>query len=299
MPAESSAAEAPPEDHPVRVIYVMGAGRSGSTILGVTLGNCESVFYAGELDKWLIRRGEPALGGPERNAFWQQVRSIVDAGDLFGYKARALERSAALFSPRRALARHRLRRRYREVSGELYRAIATVAGASHIVDTSHYPLRARELQHVAGIELHLIFLVRDEQEVIRSLGRRGLPERRFGLPSANAYLWLTHLLSVAVFLRQPRERRLLLRYEDFLRDPEAVLRELLERTGASVSVPDLQALHTGMPIQGNRLLCSETVSLKGAQPTPAVRSRLTSLAQLPWRIVLARLAPRVLAAAPR
>ena len=36
-----------------RVIYIMGAGRSGSTILGVSLGNCADLVYAGELDKWL------------------------------------------------------------------------------------------------------------------------------------------------------------------------------------------------------------------------------------------------------
>src|ERR1700730_15993454 len=129
-----------------RVIYVMGAGRSGSTILGVALGNCEGVFYAGELDKWLIRRGEPALGGGERAQFWERVRARVNASDLFGYGARALERSSALFSVSKARRRRRVRRRYREVARELYRAIATEARADYVVDSSHYPLRARELQ---------------------------------------------------------------------------------------------------------------------------------------------------------
>lgn len=269
----------------------MGAGRSGSTILGVALGNCDGVFYAGELDKWLMRHGRPTLGGPERTTFWQQVRALVDASDLFGYEARALERSIALFSPRRIRVRRRLRARYREIMGELYRAIAHVAGASHIVDSSHYPLRARELQRVVGIELYLIFLVRDAQQVVSSLGRSGLPERRFDLPSANAYLWLTYLLSVAVFLRHPRERRLLLRYEDFVRSPDAVLAQVLEHVGAPPSVPDFGALATGMPIQGNRLLRSATVCLKRDSAPPG-RSRVTALLQLPWQIVLARLAPR-------
>ncbi|HEX4467726.1 MAG TPA: hypothetical protein VH025_11110, partial [Solirubrobacteraceae bacterium] len=46
-----------------KVLYVMGAGRSGSTILGVMLGNCEGIFYAGELDKWLPREGRPKREG--------------------------------------------------------------------------------------------------------------------------------------------------------------------------------------------------------------------------------------------
>jgi hypothetical protein len=270
----------------------MGAGRSGSTVLGVALGNCEGVFYAGELDKWLIRDGKPALGGREREAFWQRVRARVDASDLFGFQARVLERSSALFGVRKARRRRRLRRRYREVAGELCRAIATEAGATHVVDSSHYPLRARELQRVTAIDLYLIFLVRDSQQVVSSFGRRDVPERRFNLPTANAYLWITHALSVAVFLRHPRERRLLLRYEDFVQDPEAVIRHVLDRTGARVAAPDFTALRTGMPIQGNRLLEKPQVSLRRGTPAVPARSRVTGVLQLPWRIVLARLAPR-------
>lgn len=270
----------------------MGAGRSGSTVLGVALGNCEGVFYAGELDKWLIRDGKPALGGREREAFWQRVRAQVDASDLFGFQARVLERSSALFGLRKARRRRRMRRRYREVAGELYRAIATEAGATHVVDSSHYPLRARELQRVTAIDLYLIFLVRDSQQVVCSFGRRDVPERRFNLPTANAYLWITHALSVAVFLRHPRERRLLLRYEDFVQDPEAVIRHVLDRTGARVAAPDFTALRTGIPIQGNRLLEKPQVSLRRGAPAVPTRSRVTGVLQLPWRIVLARLAPR-------
>jgi Sulfotransferase family len=271
----------------------MGAGRSGSTILGVSLGNCEGVFYAGELDKWLIRSGQPALGGREREQFWERVRAQVHASDLYGYQTRVLERSSALFSLRKARQRRRLRRRYQEVAGELYRAIAAEARSTHVVDSSHYPLRARELQRLEAIELYLVFLVRDSQQVVKSLGRRGVPERRFNLPTANAYLWLTHALSVAVFLRHPRERRVLLRYEDFVQDPTAAIGSVLQRTGARAQPPDFGSLRTGMPIQGNRLLEASQVSLQHVTPAAPARSRLTGVLQLPWRIVLARLAPRV------
>jgi hypothetical protein len=274
------------------VIYVMGAGRSGSTILGVALGNCAGVFYAGELDKWLIREGAPALGGDERTAFWQRVRASVDAADLFGYQSRALERSSALFSARKWRLRRRLRARYRQVAGELYRAIAGAAEATHVVDTSHYPLRARELQHLPGIELHLVFLVRDPERVVESLGRCGLPERRFGLFTANTYLWLTHLLSLAVFVRHPRQKRTLLRYEELVEDPERVLRDLLDRVGVGAPLPDLGNLHTGVPIQGNRLLSTPIVALQSAGDDRRARSRVTAMLQLPLTVILSRLAYR-------
>src|SRR5438128_1514865 len=49
----------------LRVIYMMGAGHSGSTILGVALGNCEGVFYAGEVEEWLVNSGESPIGGTD------------------------------------------------------------------------------------------------------------------------------------------------------------------------------------------------------------------------------------------
>jgi hypothetical protein len=279
----------------------MGAGRSGSTILGVTLGNCDGVFHAGELDKWLLKRGRPQLDGEDRERFWSDVRELVpSAEELFGGEAhRYLERSSALFRGRRLATRRRLRERYRRVNEELYRAIAQTAGVAHVVDTGHYPLRARELQHVAGIDLHLIFLVRDPHSVVASLGRKDVPERSFNELTTNAYLWLTYLVSLFVFLRQPRARRMFLRHEDFVADPAGIVRCILERSGCAADVPDLSALRTGFPLQGNRLIRSDVVALNPRASAPPERSLATTLLQLPWTLVFGALRPRATAIAPR
>jgi hypothetical protein len=277
------------------VLYVMGAGRSGSTILGVALGNCEGVFFAGELDRWIARAGVPREGR-ERRRFWAGVRAQVEqAPELTGGRATALERSAALFDPRRWPARRRLRRRYREISEQLYRAIAPAAEAEMLVDSSHYPLRARELQALDGIDLYLLLLVRDPQAVVASLGRRDVPERRFGVVAANAYLWLTHALSALVFRRHPHARRMLVRHEDFLADPEHVIAQILHLCDCPRTPPDFGALQTGVPFHGNRLIHSHLVAL-GAQPAPRVRaSKVTALLQAPWAAMLARLRPTIAA----
>ncbi len=309
--AGSSTAESPasafplPEPHrKPKVVYVMGAGHSGSTILGVTLGNCESFFYAGELEEWLLRSGVPKFGGLERTRFWQRVREQMQgAEDLFGNEVReTLERSASVLRPSRWSARRRLRKRYRQVSGELYRAVADVAGASHVVDTSHFPLRARELQGVGGIDLFIVFLVRDPQGVIGSylkpLNRHAHAERTLRIITKNVDLWLTHILSVSIFLRQRPDRRLFLRHEEFVADPEGVVREILDRVEASSPLPDFRSLKTGVPIQGNPLLWSDEVSVKPKPVKPVRGSRLTTLLQHPWAHVLARMQPHVASTDP-
>ncbi len=280
-----------------KVLYVMGAGRSGSTILGIALGNCEGVFFAGELDRWLARAGVPR-DGAERERFWAGVREELDyPPGLAGGRTTWLERSSSRLDLRRWPARRRLRKDYRRVSQELYDAIARVAGATHIVDTSHYPMRARELQSLDGIELYLLFLVRDPQGVVASLARSDVPERSFGPLRANAYLWLTYLLSVLVFARHPADRRLLVRHEDFLASPEAVLGQILHHCDAPATPPDLSALRTGVPFHGNRLVKSEVIAL---DPRPAEHPRgspLTAVLQRPWALVFSRLRPAVTVAA--
>ena len=284
-------ANTPPEQpQRPRVLYVMGAGRSGSTILGVTLGNCADFFYAGELDKWLPRAGVPQLADVERMRFWDAVRGeLPGAAELFGGQVRCLERSSALFRVRQWPLRRQLRRRYRRVAEDLYRAVARTAGASHIVDTSHYPLRARELQRVEGIDLYLVFLVRDPHSVVASFSRSDVREPTFGTLKTNTYLWLTHVVSLYVFLRHRRDRRLLVRHEDFIADPEGVLRSILDLLASTAALPDFTALKTGLPIQGNRLIASEVVTLESGPASPVRRSRMTTLLQLPWAVTVSRL----------
>ncbi|MHB8242976.1 MAG: sulfotransferase [Solirubrobacteraceae bacterium] len=275
------------------MIFVMGAGRSGSTILGVALGNCADMFYAGELDKWLPRSGTPKLAGAEREEFWLKVREQVpEAESLFGHEAhRHLERSSALLRRGRRGARRRLRDRYLRVAAGLYRAIAQTAGAGYVVDTSHYPLRARELQALDDIDLYLLFLVRDPRDVVASFARQDVPEPTFNELTTNAYLWLTHVIASIVFLRHPRERRLLVRHEDLLADPDGVLGAILRQVGSSASPPDLEHLQTGFPLVGNRLIGSDVVALQRRARSAPRSAPLTTLLQLPWMAFCTRLRP--------
>ncbi|HEV2974353.1 MAG TPA: sulfotransferase [Solirubrobacteraceae bacterium] len=278
-----------------KVLYVMGAGRSGSTILGVALGNCAEVCFAGELDKWLPRSGEPKRRDSERVAFWSSVRPrVADAEPLFGGQShRYLERSSALFRRGRRRARRRLVVGYRRVASELYAAVAATAGASCVVDTSHYALRARELQSLPGVELYLLMLVRHPQDVVASFAKDDVVERRFSPPTTRAYLLLTYLVSSWVFLRQPRERRTLLRYEDLLEDPHGVLGDLLAWVGCASETPDFDALETGVAFHGNRMLGESVVALQRHPPASAQGDRIGRLFARLMLFGLERLGPRV------
>src|ERR1700751_3858306 len=103
-----------PTEKRQKLIYVMGAGHSGSTILGITLGNCDGFFYAGELEEWLMSSARPRWGASDRQDFWGAVEDRVgDVDGLFGGNAnRCIERSSAILRPDRWAARRRLRPAY-------------------------------------------------------------------------------------------------------------------------------------------------------------------------------------------
>jgi Sulfotransferase family len=284
-----------------RVIYVMGAGKSGSTIFGVTLGNCVETVYTGELFSWLVRSGVPVFDREELRRFWRGVGANVDSEGLFGNEVTsALERSGSIFRVRMWPARRRLRTRYRRVMTNLYCAIARSGRADKIVDTSHFPLRARELRTIEGIEIYLVFLIRNPRNVVASYIRHvesGLLRRSLAALRTNADLWLTYALSTIVFLSHPRDRRVLVRHEEFVEDPEGILNDLLDRFSLSSPVPNLKCLRTGYPLLGNTLLRAETVALR-SHPEPPPKGRpITALLQLPWAIVLPWLRP-IASAAP-
>ncbi|HEX4483693.1 MAG TPA: hypothetical protein VH081_07890 [Solirubrobacteraceae bacterium] len=299
-PAVGSSPDASPPSRP-KVIYILGSHRIGSTVLGVALGNAEGVFFAGELHAWQSRRGLTSFGGEAAARFWGEVLDgVPEAEALFGGDTqRYVDRSSVLYRPQGWLKRRRLKPRYRRVARDLYSSIATAAGATHIVDSSHYPLRALELQAIEEIDLYMLFLVREPGAIVASRGPEGTGRLAQSALKTNAQLWVTYVLCTFVFLRHPRTHRMFVRHEDFRRDPEAVLRQILDRADCPSPVPDLDHLDTGVPLQGNRFLKrGETVAIRRSDKAETRPSALTYLMQLPWSIVFRRLQPAVMPERP-
>src|SRR5256885_1809536 len=86
-----------------KLVYVMGAGHSGSTILGITLGNCDGFFYAGELEEWPITASRPRWGASDRQEFWDAVKDRVHEVAEIRWRRRTM--SATLWIPHRGALR--------------------------------------------------------------------------------------------------------------------------------------------------------------------------------------------------
>ena len=229
-----------PPGSAVRILYVGGWGRSGSTLLDLMLGQAPGVFSAGEIREiWqsgLVENRPCGCERPFRDCpFWQ---AVGDAG-FGGWDRIPLSEILRLrYSLDRpwsfpALPLGRLVdpigariQAYTETLRRLYEAIAEVSGASVIVDSSNLPSHAFLLRSMPSIDLRMIHLVRDSRAVAFSW-RKQVEKRRSDAPSAylpqydpgsSSVRWMLYNGLTQAF-RPLHVPYAFVRYEDLVRTP--------------------------------------------------------------------------------
>jgi hypothetical protein len=247
----------------VRVLYVGGLGRSGSTLIERLIGQLPGACAVGELvHLWErgIERGERCgCGQPFRQCpFWQQVGVTAFGGwdevDLRRIVALRSHVDRNRFIPALAGANLRPQRRqelaeYTSYYARLYAAITQVSGCELVVDSSKHPSLAHCLRWQADLDLRVLHLIRDSRAVAYSWSRQvRRPDTddesymtRYS-PAVAAGQWNTQNAAFHLLARLgcPTVR---MRYEDFTAEPETALRKLADFAGlpAAGSYPFLSA----------------------------------------------------------
>lgn len=269
----------------IKVIYIMGHSRSGSTLLDMVLSNAPSVFGAGELcnlieamDVW---HGYCACGIVSPQCpLWSKVRQLwgSNAGrvgeDYAGLQAR-FERLRHYPVRLRRYRRDPLMERYAARTRALFDAIAYASGSNVVVDSSKLPVRALALMQVSGLDVRVIHLVRDVRGVANSLLKSWAADPAAGIAAAQSGQSMTRVAmewmvinAVANRVRaRLREHAMLVRYEDLVADPVQTLRRISACSGVDFSAVGAK-LEQGMPlraehaIEGNRLRLQKQVVLE-------------------------------------
>jgi hypothetical protein len=234
------------------VLFIGGAGRSGSTLLDrvigqvpgyVSVGELRTVWGAGLREDRLCGCGEPFSSCP----FWRQVGeeafggwASIDPDEMEAAIAsvswldalRGLRRRPAPSPQADARAADRLER--------LYAAISVAAGGATVVDSSKGPRYGYLLSTLPRIDLRAIHLVRDSRGVAYSWSKeitrpdtpgRSVQMLRMGTVGA-ASRWVVQNAFMELLGRQVPVVRL--RYETLLEDPNRRLQDALAQLGADL-----------------------------------------------------------------
>ena len=272
----------------VRAIYIMGSGRSGSTLLDRLLGMHPGIFSCGELSglgRALRSQNEHcACGAAAADCpFWQAVlkrwRARVDNHDIGEYEQlRAhMERPNSLLRPFRSRSLTELQiARYQTYMQRLFDAIAHESGAWVVIDSSKGPRRAAALAQLPGLQLTLIHLVRDPRGVALSYSKplfkdaktgvqRDMPGRDVARTSID---WVRTNLSANRVRRSAPDLSMLLRYEDLVSEPISRVGQIGGLAGLKLgdAIENvLSGIRTEVAthmIAGNRMRMEKTLELR-------------------------------------
>jgi hypothetical protein len=250
----------------IRVIYIAGHGRSGSTLLEEILGQVPNLISVGEL-RHIWHAGFPTdevcgCGKPFQECeFWTAVVQQVFGGfEQFNHQAIQVVRHRVdrtkyiplMLSPLHPKRYDVDKAEYGKTRVALYRTIQAVSGAEIIVDSSKDISSLYLLPQIAPIELHVVHLIRDSRAVAYSWQRQKV---RTEIPTQQTYMqtYAPHQIALewtyrnffAELARGFAQSYTRLRYEDFIESPRPTLEKILHQVG--IAAPNLDF------IQGNKV----------------------------------------------
>ncbi|MGH7515390.1 MAG: sulfotransferase [Gemmatimonadales bacterium] len=251
----------------LKIVFIGGSSRAGSTLLERMLGEVPGFVSAGEVHYiWQRGFGENrpcGCGQPFRTCeFWRQVANEAFGSTVSAQAARAYDLFRFLDRPRylpqiaiglRTSAFRARLLEYQTILDQLYRSIGTVSGAEFLIDSSKEPATAYLLSTMPQVDLHLVHLVRDSRAVAFSWQRtrKRNPHSEGGSdgsdmpihgPARSAGMWAYRNLAFGLMnatggrlrgltgmANPPRYFRV--RYEDLIADPRATLTAILDSWG--------------------------------------------------------------------
>lgn len=254
-PTEAQREQSKTGTESIKILYIAGLGRSGSTLIDSILGQTPGFFSVGEIHRlWdsgpiydrvcgcgvpLIECEvwsqilEEAFGGPEgfSNA---NLAKLKDRG----YRTRHLPR--LMMPDGREWIREALGPSLEQLE-RLYRATAELTNSRVIVDSSKFPSYGFVLDSIPTLDVYIVHLMRDPRAVAYSWKRDKFDPgtgKSLGTmaPAKTASLWLSWNYAIERLWRHT-DRYLALRYEDFVAHPRASTELLLSFVDEGMQQP--------------------------------------------------------------
>lgn len=234
----------------VKVAYIAGLPRSGSTILANLIGQLPGCFYGGELHHFWGRGvlenrtcgcGAPFHECPIWSDVWASVvehRGEIDLTSMRRIKSKHMRtrQMASLVARKRAAStlQPAALHDYRENVQALYRAIHDRIEGDIIVDSSKSPAYAYLLADVPDLDVYVIHLVRDPRaNSYVWLRRHGRSDGTRGGLISRSIIWDVWHVACELLWREQPTRYLRVSYESFIAAP----RSTLDRISAFLEKP--------------------------------------------------------------
>ena len=278
-----------------KIIYILGSGRSGTSLLEILLGNHPEIFNCGELNRFPSRNGYPPLKVPNSSDynFWMKIREKAVSGfDLYNQQKlhKKFEYHVGLVKRLFGIFDRVEYQQYRKFVSTIFEELFKQTDQPIITDSSKYPGRALNLSEFSDFEVKYIYIKRNPMAVVRSFAKKDLEQPSKGWIKANVYYFVVNLLCQIVYRRvQKKHITVKVKYEDLVRDPVDTIGYIEKELGISfhllkTKIKAENELNVGNLFDGNRIRLKESIKLKTKPVSPTsltLIDRITKIINLP------------------
>jgi len=280
------------------IIYIMGAGRSGTTLVDIVLGNGKKIFSCGEILKFFSLRGVPHGFSEDTKIFqfWKRVEKIFflrnhDTYEELSDLTKSFESHSSFFFTMFGLHSKAKKLRYKNTMQNLFESISEESGRSIFIDSSKYPGRLIALSRCLSHKIHVIHIKRDPVFVVRSFLKKNIEQPSKNLISANIYYFIISFFCFIVKKMITNVDFIEIKYEDFISTPQSVLKNISNEFDIDLSyiakkINDNDELSVGYLFEGNRIRLKSSLKLINSDSTlkKDFTYYFTRLFNLPWYI---------------
>ncbi len=218
-----------------KILYIIGAGRSGTTLLNIVLSNSGNVFNAGELNRYTKRDGLPHE--PRDNnvkKFWKKVndqliqknyknsRYYYSVFQKFEYHYGFLRVLFSMHSKWFSL--------YARYQQQLFLAICSSVKQKKellIIDSSKYPIRGYYLSKIFGNKVLLLYIKRQPSAVVESFQKRYIEQPSKRRIASHLYLLIVNFIAGAIINRLKKTNKVcVISYDKFINSPTEILQKI-------------------------------------------------------------------------
>ena len=258
----------------MNIIYLLGRGRSGSTLFSHLLGAQKGIINVGELknykayhsrEDWLnITCSDGVI--LKDHPFWKEV-------------AKKLEKKVGTPYPD---LRTKDFKEFKSNNKAIYDAIIEISGKDIIIDASKKLKHHNQLKKAFGAQVKTIYLVKDPRAYALSIYKSNVRKASRNKPVNNVLgkiiwwniyntaLWVLRMLKLQKFL--------LLKYEDLAKNPELSVKNVLEYSEVNIKNVNMDLSSSKQPVLSGNVLFLE----KGETKIEFDYSHLENLSNSQW-----------------
>lgn len=280
-----------------KIVYILGLGRSGTTLLDIVLGNMEGAISCGELNRYPHEEGRPYQYPEDHPAqkLWMDIKvefgarypntdwkRMVELHRNFEFHGQFILNYLGIYNKTKFLE-------YLDFVERVYELIAEKTGQQVLIDSSKYSSRALSIGRSKKVEVAYLYIKRRPSSVVASFAKKDVEQDSKSWFGANLYYFMaSKLCHLAYWRLKGNHKAVSVRYEDLMNDPKKYFGVIGETLDVDYSII-INKLESSTPFSGgtiyygNRIRLKEEVSLRPPTKKPTgMGAALSDLINFIW-----------------